>query len=1111
MTSMLKVLFLFLLLIPGVFFGQKGMHGNYTVTASNVQLNAYEVVTANLSATVSATLSVTATALTNAFFTQPLGPGDLLLIYQAQGATMDVDVTPTASWGSIYTVPTGHISDWPSYPDLWGNITAYNNAGNYELVEVASITNATTIQLMCPVQKNYTAAGHVQIVRVPRLNDLSLASNATIVPMQWNGATGGIVALEINGNLSLASNSKISASCFGFRGSLTENQTAGPASTAADVGFCASSQANQGAEKGESIVGFYAEYDALFSRYGKSAPANGGGGGNYKNAGGGGGSNVGTGTYTGKGIPSSMYAAFWNLEQTGFSSALSAGGGRGGYSGAQSNQDEALLGPNNTAWSGDFRRKEGGLGGHPLTYNASKVFFGGGGGAGEMDNSQGGNGGNGGGLVFIVSYGAVSGTGTIEATGSSGKNSNPLNETPSIFATKKGHDGAGGGGAGGSIIIQNAQLLPTSLTLAASGGNGGNNALNYYSAGVTPVEADGPGGGGTGGSISFSSGTPTVLLTGGSNGIVTTASYPTNIVANFPPNGATNGASGFQFSSIAPIAIAASNQGICSGNSVVLTATVSGTLPTGTQLTWYTSQYGTTSVGTGTTYTTPVLTATTTYYVGFCPSNYRIPVTVFVGNLSLSGTAVVTNAGCSGAGSITGLIASGGVGPLVYHWNNQVVNSINLTQATAGNYQLTVTDSLGCTVQSINYTISGSSPLTIDTSGLVISPSACIQNTGAVSGIQVSGVNPINYLWSNNATTANLTNVGAGNYSLIVTDGQACHDTIVVVVPKANAPIIQAGALQVTAEHCGLSDGIISGVSVSNGTPNYTYFWDNNVQSNASLTQATAGNHQLIVEDALGCSDTLHVLIPSASGPIIDTSNMIVVSAACENATGTISGITISGNSPYSVQWIGSTDTTLSINSLSAGQYNLIVTNQFGCADTVNAITVGNSPSPVAAFTYTTGDLFPNSPITFTDNSVGATQFSWSISALGLINNQPIFTTAFPIAGIYPVLLTVTAANGCIDSTEQFITILGDMKVPNVMTVNADGTNDFFVITNLNANTELIIQNRWGEVVFHAPAYQNDWDGSDTNGYELSDGVYFVQLIQNGAINYKGFVQIIHN
>jgi gliding motility-associated-like protein len=85
------------------------------------------------------------------------------------------------------------------------------------------------------------------------------------------------------------------------------------------------------------------------------------------------------------------------------------------------------------------------------------------------------------------------------------------------------------------------------------------------------------------------------------------------------------------------------------------------------------------------------------------------------------------------------------------------------------------------------------------------------------------------------------------------------------------------------------------------------------------------------------------------------------------------------------------------------------------------------------------------------------------------------------------------------------------MKVPNVMTVNADGTNDFFVITNLNANTELIIQNRWGEVVFHAPAYQNDWDGSDINGYELSDGVYFVQLIQNGAINYKGFVQIIHN
>lgn len=1087
------------------------MHGNYTVTTSNVQLNTYEVVTANLTATISTTLSVTSSSLMNTFFTQPLGPGDLLLIYQAQGASMDVDVTPTASWGSIYTVPTGHISDWPSYPDLWGNITAYNNAGNYELVEVASVTNATTIQLMCPVQKNYTASGHVQIVRVPRLNDLSLATNATIVPMQWNGAIGGIVALEINGNLSLASNSKISASGFGFRGGVTENQTAGPASNPADVGFCASSQANQGAEKGESIIGFYTEYDALFSRYGKSAPANGGGGGNYKNAGGGGGSNVGTGNYSGKGIPSSMYAAYWNLEQSGFASALSAGGGRGGYSGAQSNQDESLLGPNNAAWSGDFRRKEGGLGGHPLTYNTSKVFFGGGGGAGEMDNSQGGNGGNGGGLVFIVSYGLVTGTGTIEATGSSGKNSNPLNETPSIFATKKGHDGAGGGGAGGSIIIQNAQTLPTSLTLSAIGGNGGNNALNYYSSSVTPVEADGPGGGGTGGSISFSSGTPTVLLTGGSNGIVTTANYPTNIVANFPPNGATSGASGLQFSSNAPIIISALNQGVCSGNSVVLTATVSGTLPTGTQLIWYSSQYGTTTVGTGTTFTTPVLTATTTYYVGFCPSNYRIPVTVFVGNLSLGGTAVITNAGCSGAGSISGLVANGGVGPLVYHWNNQVVNSINLTQASIGNYQLTVTDSLGCTVQSINYTISGSSPLNIDTSGLVISPSACNQNTGAVTGIQVSGVNPISCIWSNNATTMNLTNVGAGNYSLIVTDGQACHDTILIVVPKANAPVIQAGAVQVTAEHCDLDDGTISGLTVSNGSPTYTYFWDNISQSNSSLIHATAGNHQLIVVDAQGCSDTITILIPSASGPIIDTTNLTVVSAACENATGSISGIIITGNTPYSVQWIGSADTTLAIDSLPAGQYSLIVTNQFGCVDTINNIQVGNSPSPVAAFTYSSGDLFPNSPVTFTDNSIGANQYDWSISALGLVNNQSSFTTTFPIAGIYPVLLIVTAANGCSDSTEQYLTILGDVKVPNVLTVNADGTNDFFVISNLNANTDLIIQNRWGEVVYHSSAYQNNWDGSDDSGKQLSDGIYFVQLIQNGAINYKGFVQIIHN
>ena len=143
--------------------------------------------------------------------------------------------------------------------------------------------------------------------------------------------------------------------------------------------FLGSPSANEGARKGEGIGGYTTEYTAAGSAFGRGAPANGGGGGGIKNAGGGGGANVGAGTYTGKGVPNAAYAANWALE-TGMGAA-SSGGGRGGYSYSTSDQNATSLGPNQNAWGGDKRKSNGGLGGHPLVYDATRLYMGGGGGA----------------------------------------------------------------------------------------------------------------------------------------------------------------------------------------------------------------------------------------------------------------------------------------------------------------------------------------------------------------------------------------------------------------------------------------------------------------------------------------------------------------------------------------------------------------------------------------------------------------------------------------------------------------------------------------------------------------------------------------------------------
>ena len=66
-------------------------------------------------------------------------------------------------------------------------------------------------------------------------------------------------------------------------------------------------------------------------------------------------------------------------------------------------------------YEGDARKSNGGRGGHPLTYDPARMFFGGGGGAGDQDSGQGGAGGKGGGIVFLTVYGNTTGSGTISA------------------------------------------------------------------------------------------------------------------------------------------------------------------------------------------------------------------------------------------------------------------------------------------------------------------------------------------------------------------------------------------------------------------------------------------------------------------------------------------------------------------------------------------------------------------------------------------------------------------------------------------------------------------------------------------------------------------------
>lgn len=1024
-----RLLLGFLAFSPIIAVAQRGKDLNYTVTVSNDIVNTYTALTLNANAG-STSINVASNTLSGEQFTGNLTAGDLILIVQMQGASMDIDISNTTYtrpaayiWDPIWTQSNAKVAEW-------GKITNYNNAGKYELVEVLSIdaNDPSEINLSCPLQNTFSAAGHTQIIRVPRFNNLTVNTANSITAPAWNGVTGGVVAIEVNGDLNLNGTAKIQTTGKGFRGGVTTStiaslvtpitpaiqssasipincspHTNGAGNGGTQIG---SARGEEGGRKGEGIGGYETEYFALYSGYATGSPANGGGGGGYKNAGGGGGSNIGTGTYTGKGVPSTAYAAgYWNIELAGFATSSSSGGGRGGHSQSNSNQNALTVPPNNAAWcsgTSDGRKESGGLGGHPLVYDATRMFMGGGGGAGDQDNSQGGSGGAGGGIVFIQSYGTITGTGTIEANGAVGLNSNPTGLTPSISPTsanKRGHDGAGGGGAGGMVMIKNSSALPATIAISANGGAGGNQNITLLNAFITS-EASGPGGGGAGGGIAYVSGSPVQTVTGGANG-TTNSSHLSEFIAN----GATNGASGISDNLITTYNITASNQTICSGSSVTLTATTTGTLPGA--LSWYTTQFG----GTSLTSTTVSPTVTTTYYVGVCPGSFRVPVVITVNPKPIiAGTVILTNPTCSGAGSITGLTVSGGTPTYTYSWNGTATPGMNYSNIPSGTYNLIVTDANGCTATSGPHTLVGTSGPIINASPVVISNQNCNGTLGSITGITATGTG-LSYSWSNSGGSAiSATGLLAGSYTLTVTDGNGCTATSGPhVVSFVAGPIVNSTAVIVQNPTCGNNNGSITGITATGSSLSYSWSPSGGVGLNAS--SLAAGNYTLTVTDGNGCtaSSGPHTLL-AVPVPIINASALSVINENCSLGNGSVSGLVINGGTPtITYAWTNTTQTSLSLSNLSAGSYALTVTDGNGCTATSGPYTILNTGGPslnianvVIQNQSCNGTLGSVTGITATGVSL---TYAWTNSGGSSLNASNL------VAGSYS--LTVTDGNGC--------------------------------------------------------------------------------------------------
>ncbi len=131
--------------------------------------------------------------------------------------------------------------------------------------------------------------------------------------------------------------------------------------------------------------------------------------------------------------------------------------------------------------------------------------------------------------------------------------------------------------------------------------------------------------------------------------------------------------------------------------------------------------------------------------------------------------------------------------------------------------------------------------------------------------------------------------------------------------------------------------------------------------------------------------------------------------------------------------------------------------------------------------------------------------------------NNVIWNTTPPQLGTTAVLskdstYTAVVTNQCGTDSDDFQLSIIDCKIPNVITPNGDGNNDFF-FTNIAENykdTHFTVFNRWGRKVYEKESYDNTWNGKNKGGKDLAEGTYFYILTYSGGDKIeKGFITIM--
>lgn len=433
---------------------------------------------------------------------------------------------------------------------------------------------------------------------------------------------------------------------------------------------------------------------------------------------------------------------------------------------------------------------------------------------------------------------------------------------------------------------------------------------------------------------------------------------------------------------------------------------------------------------------------------GLAPGTYTVSITdenncPTTANVTIQEPAAVAltivevqNALCFGdpTGQAT-VEASGGVGGYSYLWPSGNTEATE-TSLGAGTYQVTLSDANGCeTTTNVNIT----QPQQMSGNVSATGESAYQSQDGGLS-VSAAGGNPAyQYLWSTGETTASISGLAPGEYTVVITDENGCDLQLTGTVQEYICPEVAVVSTIDNVSCAGLADGEAS-LSTSGGTAPYEYTWSNGLTGPVA-TSLAAGFYEVAVQDGANCPYT--VVVEVTEPEVLNLEATEVVNIECEgqtNGSATVAGI--GGTPVYSYVWSTSA-TGASAEGLTPGFHQVTVTDANGCTASleVEIVVADDETAPTIVIQELILALDENGQAGLTPAMIDAGSYdNCEIAAMSLSQ------TAFDCSHLGPqeVTLTVTDVNFNESSATTFVTIVDEtaptISCPeNIVAYNCDG------------------------------------------------------------------------